>query len=171
MGETVHFRAGGTALQIIKDWQAASLAYREHMVAIQKRLGATGMFTYSDGRFAGFAFNEDVELPKHLRRVKDNKECVVPNGRYKDGQALTRELGEDQPMGQMALTSKLVGGPKVTGAARGGGMYMGMVSFETIGDEVIIGVPLMPDGEPMGIPDDSPQLKMSEYWALKEAAA
>ena len=172
MGDHTYFRAEGQSLEIIQNWTESVREYRERMLAIQDRIGADGVFTYNDHRVAGFSIAKDVAIPKHLRRTKDQPECVVPNRRLKLGQELWEEMNDNTPASQMQLTTEFLGGgPFITGTAPTGGHYMGMVSFETLGDTVIIGGPHLQDGEVAGHPPDAGELKKSEYWALKEAAA
>jgi hypothetical protein len=50
-------------------------------------------------------------------------------------------------------------------------MSLGLISFEKVGDDFLIGLPHREGDEVKTTPPDAVQIKTSEYWAMKEAAA
>jgi len=165
---TTYYRAEGRSLAIIRDWLAASKDFTIKLQTLRQELGALSVS--HNGPQTAFMFPAQADLPKHLRRLRleGHGHLAVPDLRYKAGRELDARLSEGKPMDHRALTIELLGGLHVLGN-REGNLWLGTISFDLVGDDIVIEVPHLGDGEPVGDPVDAVKLKRSEYWQMKEA--
>ncbi len=176
-----YYRADGESLRIIKQFDADDAKARAAQMALKTELKANAVFTRG-GRLVAFGFTEPptpqflvrVGLREKVETVEGFKEETLyyPRLRTKLGKALSARMSTCSRMDAAEFTRRLLGfdfGVR-TGEQVRRGARVSFCTLEKVGDDWVIGVPVLADGESAGDPEGAEPLKMSEYWALKEAA-
>ena len=178
---------GGKTEQLVRDIMRERQAAQDARIAYFKSKGADNLWA-SEGCVSGLVVKADKIPPGWRRDAKtgtlaDGEIVVVPDGKQKATyKPLTFELRALPSLpGTHAFTSRLGADCVCTANPHGRGMVMLFCSFEFVGDKVIVSIPKPGEGSSMlragdkpdkqFIPPDCTQLKMSEYWALKETVA
>lgn len=157
---------GGPALDAVRKWQADNKAALDAWKAWQHSIGAsalyagrqpTGAVFLNGEKPAGWRVNSNKKLPR---------EVLVPNQMTPEGKALAKSMKELPPrLGAFEFSRMLGEGFDVL---RSGGRWLASL-FEEIGDKVIVAIPAKDGGTVNEPPGDCVRLKMSEYWAIREA--
>jgi hypothetical protein len=166
---------GGETDKKIRDFQSKRTAAWNRCVNEMKRLGASNGRLGS--RIVAVTFDDPTKvnsvLWKASRKYPGEYE---PNGKTAQGKELARGFSTPEmtipgnwefhalfdPKDSFVSTNQA--GPR-------GGFYIRFANYETIADKLVLSIPLNPEGKPgFPVPADCKQLKMSEYFALKEGA-
>lgn len=168
--EYKYWIAGGNSLEAVRSIQADRKAGYKARLDYAKSLGAVGMYG-SDSSFGCFYFKDGTAPPgwrKSTRVDRDEEklaDAYVPDKRLKAGKAIGKQIYGNKtyhiPDG-MDFSSRIGFNVFIRE------MAMHYASFETVGEVVVLHVPIDPE-KPAFVPPDAAPLKTSEYWALKEA--
>lgn len=158
---------GGKSHQAIDAFHANADAAYEAQRNYANSLGAKAW--YGRGGIAALLFeNEPTELPVGFRRdPKHDMQrmfALVPDKKAKAGKVRAAELKALPRSPDLMDFSKTIGFGFIIR-----GMAMMMASFETVGDSRILTIPKPEDPGKQFIPPDCTPLKLSEYYAMKEA--
>lgn len=147
-----------SVMHVVQKHMKRHKEFQSAIEAFKVKHGADSLYTYGNTSIAGLRF--DRELPKGWKRRQDG--MCVPDARCKLGKEIKLEMKE-LPHGfdHWTFSSDL------------GESYLhfggGQVHFSTLGqfgDKYVLGVPAACRVNPEGCTE----LKMSEYWQIREAA-
>lgn len=162
--DRIYYRVnGGEALAIIETFCADQQAVADSWRAFAAKHGAK-LYRH-DLSLRGLIFDGDPPEGWFPAVVFPSNVCV-PNRRTKLGREIAENLSSlPRKLSGRDLAARLGGGEALLRAA-GKLMWPG---FEKIGNAYVLSMPIDEDGSHCAPPPDCTQLKMSEYWALKEA--
>jgi hypothetical protein len=157
----------GKSMEAIKEWQRLSREAWANADALTKEYGAKPEILKGREDIHGFIFEHDPG--RAWKPVSGHKGCYAPDKRIKEGKEIAKKLNAIKFPGTRAFSNLIGGGFFIIVS---GGRWAS-ISFETIGEAYVISVPVgaIPSSEEEFIPPDARLLKMSEYYAIKEAAA
>lgn len=154
---------GGAVQKAIDEFLILRNQHIDAQQAFLKEVG--GQQTYGNERVvAGIFFKDGV--PEGWRRERNHGYCV-PAGRTPEAKALRARMRNLPCAGAEKFTDIVLGTPSVFRFMEG--LAIGWMGFEKIGDTMILSVPKV-SSNPWEPPDEfCSELKMSEYWQLKES--
>lgn len=145
-------------MQVVRKHLALLKEFRQAIEALRVKHGAAAVFTHGNRSFAGLKFAG--EAPRGWRRREDD--LCVPDARLKAGreakqdvEALPRGYDEWNFAGDLGENYLFFGS---------GHVYFS--TFGQYGDKFVLRVPAACQVKPEGCTD----LKMSEYWKIREDA-
>jgi len=171
-----YYVAGGLSLDVVTAYIAKTEAHHQRWEDVQKELGAANLVVRDD-MVVAFAFDADpppdydplVLRPYTFKKVKFPPSVVVlcPRLNRKAGKALGARLDEcpypyDSLFEQATGLGMKVLGPSVRGAR------LASMGFEKLGEDIILTIPGMPNGESAGFPTGSRGISRSAYWLMRE---
>jgi len=153
---------GGKSHEAILTWQKMSTEAIKEGYALAHELGAQRIYR-SGERIVAFDFKKEDpgRAWRNVRALGCGK--YMPNKTTKAGKEIMKKVDAIR-IPDHRLFSELMGG----GWLIVRGNMWGSVSFETIGDNYVVSVPIGDDED--FIPKDVTPLKLSEYYAMKEQA-
>jgi len=160
--ESRYYIAKGRSLQAVESWREKYRRTMEAGRALAEEIGAEhAAYTHS---ICGFSFKDDIapEGWEKAGHVKD-RPFFRPTRRTKAGRALRDRMTRINVPGLWEFERLLGGGEAVIGGNR-----LALPTFETLGNDVILVIPVAKREEQFTPPDAEP-IKASEYWARKEA--
>jgi hypothetical protein len=150
---------GGKSDQAIKEWQQK---YRDACAAgraLGREFGAGEVYKQRN-RITAFLFESDPG--RSWRKLKGTDNQYMPHLTTKEGKAIGRRIDGIVIPGGLEF-AKIIGSGFIIRE-----QFWGIPSFQKIGDDYVLSIP---DGDDARfVPPDAKLLKMSEYYALKEAA-
>jgi len=157
---------GGKSMETITTWRKMYKEATAAAYALGQELGAS--FVYRRGAsISGFLFDRDPG--RAWRPLKDQgKGLYMPNRATSIGKNIMKKVNAIKIPISSDFANLLGGGGFILS-----GNEIGYASFEIIGDAYIVGIPV--EDNPYGdnsdpfIPPDTTPLKLSEYYAMKEA--
>jgi hypothetical protein len=158
----------GKSMKAIKEWQRLSHEASEKANAITKELGAKPEILRNSENILGLIFDHDPgRIWKPVKQYGEKgKNCYYPDKRIKEGRALAKRLNAIRLPGTHTFANLIGGGFFIVTDSR----HWASISFHSIGENYIISVPIAEKKEDAFIPPDTTLLKLSEYYAMKEAA-
>jgi hypothetical protein len=159
---------GGKSMEAIIAWQKISAEAWAKAEKIIEELGAGPNLLKTSFGIAGLCFEKDPG--KAWKPVRGYGEGIYyPDKRIKEGKDIAKRLKEIEFPGSRTFASLIGGGFFIISGNR-----WGSISFEEIGDAYIISIPIgkqEQSSDASFVPPDTLPLKLSEYYALKEAEA
>lgn len=143
------------------------------MEVIVKDLGADNSVTRG-GSIAGLSFPGD-QCPagwREVTRMQDGdryRPYFMPKRTSKALKEICKKLSSVHAKSAGQFTGHM-GGRSVMKAGDGHGMRILYMSWDFIGETLLLSVPISDNGTPCFTPNGSRRLAMSEYWAMREAA-
>lgn len=169
MREYRYFEAAGKSLEVCQQIAAEREKAYEETRALMKELGATNAI--GAPRIRGLKFPEGKAPDGWRSYAKGHRDYLLPSKQRKDLALLRERITTIHLPGAENLSSRLGIPWCITNeTGHNGGSVILFVTYETIGDKIILVVPVDHKGE-FGTPPDARPIKTSEYWLLKEAAA
>lgn len=163
MTKRVYFKAQGRSLATLHEFEDLRETQRKKLEELRDEFNAIEIV--NRGSFiVGFTFKDEESVPEGWRHVNWIG-CQKYYGPY-------RRKKVDKELWARIQSCKMPDWEKLTKMLSGQSLYiidskMTGCGYETLNDVKIISVPV-DNGEPVFAPEDAVQLKMSEYWALKE---
>jgi hypothetical protein len=163
---------GGETDKKIRDFQAKRTTAWNRCVAEMKGLGASNGRLGS--RIAAVTFDDSTKVDRTLWKASRKYPGEYePNGKTAQGKALAQSFSTPEMTvpGNWEFHALFHEGLGVSTNEAGprGGFYIRFATYEAIADKLVLSIPLDPEGKPgFPVPADCKQLKMSEYFALKE---
>jgi len=151
----------GKSAEAIKTWQEMTKNARGAAKKLMVEVGATA--AYRRGvKIVALEFNAD---PGRAWRAVGGygRDCYCPDRRTRLGKMMGKRL-DDITIPDVFTFARLLG----TGAILSG-TEVGLPAFETIGDFLVISIPVSTRRGDGFVPPDATLLKMSEYYGMKEA--
>ena len=149
---------GSPVMTVIREFEQKYREFRDAVEAMRVKHGAKEAFTYGRRGFAGLKF--EGETPKGWRKRNDG--ICVPDSRCKAGKQIKKEV-RNMPSGWDAWTFSSALGEGFIYFGDGAAWFSAAMKF---GDKYVLRVP----SASKVVPEGCTELKMSEYWALREAA-
>ncbi len=170
--EREYWLAGGADLEKAKAFIENRHAALVAMTKLAKKHGAdqyavrgpfiSGLFFPDDKAPAGWRDLGSMTIEGRYRPF------FFPSKRTKALKEIAKELTSIRAGGAYEFSHHM-NGPTAVRSGDGRGMRMLYTSYEWIGDDLLITVPLAEDERESSFkPDGSRKLAMSEYWAMKE---
>ena len=169
----------GPAMAAIDQYTKEAIAYIDHVKMIGDKYGAEQIY---QGRYGiiGLLFEDKDNVPAGLMHKKDHPENVyAANKATKAGKALAEEFAavarpNINTISRVAKTNPVM----VTDHRSRTGIALSYPCYERIGDAYVWKVPVQPSGDrdaekrapAMEDLTGLREIKVSEYWAMKEAA-
>lgn len=157
------YRVGdGPVMDVIREAERGHKAFLETLELLAKEFGGDA-WVIGSRWFAGIAFHGHV--PAGWRKPK-SKEYSVPDKRVKAGRDLDARFRK-LPQGVDGRSfSSMLHCAGLGDFMHWGGGFVRWTTFERFGDTTILSVPAQCNVEP----PNCTELKMSEYWAIRESA-
>lgn len=163
--------AEGKSRQIIEDFWNLRREKLEEGKAILAEFGAES--AVEQRGIIGLTFKDDKHPEGWKRKGRLNgRAYFAPERRKKADKAIWDRWAKAAMPQASTLHRMLTGdtwGVMTNDTARNGGVVIRYTTYEMIGDDVILLVPIPGSGDP-AVPDGARPLKQSEFWAIKEAA-
>lgn len=169
--EREYWLAGGEDKAKAEAFIAEREADFRAMADITKEFGADNSVTRGSA-LAGLSFAGD-QCPvgwREVARMRDGDKMrpyFMPKRTSKALKEIARKIGSVHAKGASQFTGHM-GGHSVMKSGDGLGMRILYMSWEFVGDDLLLSVPV---GDTGFKPNGSRKLAMSEYWAMREAAA
>jgi hypothetical protein len=157
----------GKSMEAIKEWRRLSEEAYAKAAEITKEFGAKSEFLKNHESLIGLLFEQNPG--RGWKPIRNFNDGYVPDKRIKEGKIIAKRLAAVQIPHTRTFSSLIGGGYFIIVS---GGRWAS-ISFETIGDAHVVSVPIgqYSCDEKEFIPPDTRLLKMSEYYAMKEAAS
>jgi len=153
---------GGKTDQVIQEWRRLNHEACEAGLALGQDLGATEVFRQGP-RIGAFVFDKDPG--RSWRKIRGEENQYMPHKGTKEGRAVAERIDAIKIPDSHSFAKMIGCGVIISGA------QWGVPGFETLGDCCVISIPVgNSDISAPFVPPDTTLLKMSEYYALKEAA-
>lgn len=168
--EREYWLAGGADKEKAEAFISEREAIFQAMATIIKEIGADNSITRG-GSIAGLSFDGD-ECPagwREVTRMQDEgkyRPYFMPKRTTKALKEICKKLSSVHAKGASQFTGHM-GGSSVMKASDGLGMRILYMSWEYIGSELLLSIPV---GDTGFKANGSRKLAMSEYWAMKEAS-
>lgn len=165
MNDRKYFLAGGRSLEIAQAFIAERVAARDNLFAYLQEIGAD-QAKWDDHQLRAVHFPPGAAVPEGLVLKKDGFHTI---GRGKAAGPMRARWQSHKEPSVVAFTTALF--PDVTFGwvgpnPEGRGQAVYWATTGKIGDAVVITLPKFVDR----VPEDATLLKLSEYWAMVEAA-
>lgn len=166
-----YFIARGKSLEFAQHIHQERREARATLDELLREVGA--IEAYGQPRIVGLEFPPDKPKPDGWKSyARDMSKALMPDKRRKDLSEIRKRIEAIMFPGSVELHRRLGFDWCITNeeARRGSGNVILFTSAETIGDQVILAVPVDHNGK-HGTPVDAEPIKTSEYWRLKEERA
>jgi hypothetical protein len=157
--DRTHFLIGESSptMQVVLKHEGQFKVFAESIEAFRKKHGAESALAYGNRSFAGLRFSGQV--PKGWRQRQDG--AFVPDSRCKDGRGIKKEV-DALPRGFDAWTFSSELGESYLHFTDGNVHFS---TFAKYGDQYVLSVPAVC----RAVPEGCTELKMTEYWQIREA--
>jgi hypothetical protein len=167
---------GGKALEAINQFEQEWKDAHEKGVEFQNRFNASG--TVKRRSVVGLIFDGNHpagwEPENYIQQTEAGGEVVTyyrPSRRTKEGKALNKEMQSIAWPGGLDFISFLGSDWVDGGRGPNGGFTAIFPTYEKIGEDYVLIMPIGVDGKSREFPGDGEELKASEYWLMKEQAS
>ena len=159
---------GGKSEEAVRAWQKMHSNACDRVLAFCKSVGCTGKIVSSWRKINAFEFDHDPG--RDWKRIKRYDDAYFPSKSTKEGKTLIKQIEALGEMPDGGTFARLINGPDMVIS----GGHWSTLSFQVLGDSIVVSVPVKyleeVDDEKQFVPPDARELKMSEYYALKERA-
>ena len=166
------FIAEGRSLEIIKEFQAEREAASRRIKDLTEEFGAASAIRQR--AVIGFVFKDNKHPEGWKRKGRlQGKDYYAPERRKKADKEIWKRMSAATVPGGSELHKAFTGfmwGVMTDEAGPRGGLMLRYVTYEHIGDQTVIFVPVGTKDEDKFAPPDARPIKMSELWTMKEAA-
>lgn len=161
---------GGAVMTALERWKAKRAELTEARRRIEQEFEADGLYGNSAG-LQGLVFPKG-NPPQGWERIRNQIDVYRPTARTKEGKALRKRLSELKQVDALQFQTEVLGEDRDNPFRFMDGLSMHYMTFETIGDVVILRVPKTKPSDEWTPPDEfCIPLKTSEYWQIKESHA
>jgi hypothetical protein len=164
MSTRTYFRvdAESPVMRVVEDAESRGAAFADHCRSFEREYPGVKVWTWDNARMSGLEFPEGGALPDGWR-FSVKRGYAVPDQRTKDGRALKKRMDSVVGVDAMTFSQMLSRALSAQFECHVPGRIMWTV-YERHGDAVVLSVPLACNPELPGCTE----LKMSEYWKLRE---
>lgn len=159
---------GGAVMAALERWKAKRAECTEARRVIEQEFGANGIYGNSAG-LQGLVFPKG-NPPPGWDRLRHHIDVYRPTGKTKEGKALRKRLQSLKQVDALQFQTEVLGEDRDNPFRFMDGLSMRYMTFETVGDVVILRVPKTKPSDEWTPPDEfCMPLKTSEYWQIKES--